>query len=432
MIMKIFNSIDKKTFLLIFMISFVWIVFSDHLVHNSIYKYFDAQIVQSVKGLFYITVLSLLLAYSHRREKDVLISKQEDFSRLFYDSTQAMLIYSANDYKILDVNLSAQQLYRYSKSEFSPLVIFDLAPIEERTRFKETVEDIQTSNDPKFKFKCVHSKKDSETFPVDIYTREIFFGSVPARLMTVVDITELTAAEELSHIQSKMAILGEVSANIGHEIKNPLSIISLTAQKMRKNLERNNAIDTYDKDLQAIEDGVERMNNTVNSLQRISRNEARDEKELIYVSLLVKESVILMRSLFEHMSIRVEVGHLPEVKVLCHQGEMTQVMLNLMKNAYDAMCSQQVLDKVISIESVISQDRVLIKVKNSGPKIDLNIAGQVFRPYFTTKNKKEGTGLGLPLSQKIIQSLGGDLVLDLEDPKTSFIIQLPLQNTSSV
>lgn len=426
MMKRLLASIDFRTFILIFVISVCWIVFSDHLVHSSIYKYFDAQYVQTVKGIFYITVLSLLLAFSHRREKDALLKRQEDFSRLFYDSPQAMMIFSMDNFSILDVNLAAEQLYGYSKEEFLKLSVLDIRPLEEKPKFEEFATQIAARTDF-YKGKWVHRRKNGETFPVEVYARETSFKGVSSRLATLLDITEMSAAEELAQIQSKMIILGEVSANIGHEIKNPLSIISLASQKLRMVLEKSHQDLDCTEELDAIDHGVSRMSETINSLQRLSRNESSDEKELIYVSLLIKESVILMKRLFEHMAVKVEVGHLPEVKILCHQGEMTQVLLNLMKNGYDAMCAHHVERKVISIDCELQEDKVVIKVRNTGPKIEESVAAQIFKPYFTTKKKQDGTGLGLPISQKIIHSLGGQLAVDLHSKQTTFVIELPLQ-----
>lgn len=427
MLKKIADTIDLKTFTLIFLISVSWIIFSDYLVHSSIYKYFDAQYVQTAKGIFYITILSLLLAYSHKREKKALVRRQEDFSRLFYDSPQAMMIFSVEDHAILDVNLAAEQLYGYSKEEFLGLTVFDIRPPEERSKFKEFSQNI-ASHPIIYKGKWVHLRKNGETFPVEVYARQTSFKGKKSRLATLLDITEMSAAEELAQIQSKMIILGEVSANIGHEIKNPLSIISLASQKLRQDLESNQLDDKFCEELDAIDHGVVRMSETINSLQRLSRNESSDKKEFIYLSALIKESVILMKRLFEHMSVKIEVGHLPEVKILCHQGEMTQVLLNLMKNAYDALISNQVDSKLISIESMREENKIFIRVRNNGPKIDLSIAEQIFKPYFTTKKKQDGTGLGLPISRKIVVSLGGRLYLDLDSEDTVFVIELPVKS----
>lgn len=423
---KLKRLFDLKTLIFSLSLSCVWIFFSDFLVHQGFYDYFDIQAVQTAKGLVYVTCLSLLLSYFHQREKNVLKTQQEDYSRLFSDSPQILAIYRLSDYRILDANQRAVEYYGYERDELLGMSVLDLRPKEERKKLLAVLnsDNIESSENMTW----IHQKKSGEEFPVKVYGREIVFQSTSCRLVTVSDVTDIRAAQELSAINSKLITLGEVSANIGHEIQNPLSIMELTLNKLEDQLEHDRYLVKYSKELDLLNSSIHRVSDTISSLQRLSRGDAESERDEVLASLLIKESTILMRQQLEMHSVHLEFGHLPEVKIYCHAGQITQVILNILKNALDSLLVSDLGPRKIRIDASVDkqQERIQIAIQNNGPLLSEDTIEDLFTPFFTTKGKARGTGLGLPLSRKIVERHGGELQCKVIRGKTHFIIDLPL------
>ncbi|MEK6579858.1 MAG: HAMP domain-containing sensor histidine kinase, partial [Bdellovibrionota bacterium] len=105
------------------------------------------------------------------------------------------------------------------------------------------------------------------------------------------------------------------------------------------------------------------------------------------------------------------------------QTQLSQVLLNLFNNAYDAV--QTLTDKWIKIKVADTDQWVEIWVTDSGPGISSEVVSKMFQPFFTTKGVGKGTGLGLSISKKIIETHGGTLNVEMESPNTCFRITLP-------
>jgi two-component system sensor kinase FixL len=424
--MKIKKNLDLKTFFLCLVLSIVWILYSDFLVHQGLYNYFDLHFVQTLKGLIYVTFLSFLLAYFHQREKNALKNKQVDYTRLFFESPQILAIYELNTYQILDANQRAVEHYGYSRNELLSMTIFDLRSDKEKIKLKSVLdsEGVRAADDMVW----IHKKKGGEQFPVKIFGYEICFKSMPCRIVTVTDVTELRAAEELTLINSKLITLGEVSANIGHEIQNPLSIMDLTLGKLEKQLQKQGMYEENINELELLNSSILRVSDTVSSLQRLSRGEIESDRDEVLISLFVKESTILIRQQLDLYAVSLEFGYLPEVKMYCHSGQLTQVFLNIIKNALDALIEADVQYKLIKIYANLDNvaEKVQIYIQNNGPLLEEDVIDELYTPFFTTKEKGQGSGLGLPLSQKIVVAHGGKLKYEVIDGLVHFMIELPL------
>jgi PAS domain S-box-containing protein len=234
---------------------------------------------------------------------------------------------------------------------------------------------------------------------------------------TVMDITDRKRAEEererLRQVQADLAHLnrvttmGELTASLAHEIKQPISAAVTDAKTCLRWLDRDNP------DLAEARDAASRMvNDVMRAADIISRirvlfQKGTPQPEILDVNELIQEMFVLLRSEANRysISIRTELAEdLP--KAMADRVQLQQVFMNLMLNGIDAM-KETTGGGELTIKSEAADDQLLISVSDTGVGFPPEQADQIFRSFFTTKVK--GTGMGLPISRSIIESHGGRL-----------------------
>jgi signal transduction histidine kinase len=224
---------------------------------------------------------------------------------------------------------------------------------------------------------------------------------------------------------NKLASLGRMAGGVAHEINNPLSIISMHADNLRflaehEILNKTSIIESASK----IQDVIERISKITLALRRVARDQQYSEKAGIDLRVIINEAVDLYSEKMKSLDIHFHAS-VPEspVMVACNSVEISQVLLNLLSNAADAV---ENLEKKSITLSLSSHDHFAeVKVEDSGT-ISENVTAKVMEPFFTTKPVGKGIGLGLSISKSIIESHGGTLRLDKTAPNTCFIFLLPL------
>jgi two-component system, NtrC family, nitrogen regulation sensor histidine kinase NtrY len=225
-------------------------------------------------------------------------------------------------------------------------------------------------------------------------------GDTPRAYVVVFDdITALLQAQ-------RDAAWGEVARRLAHEIKNPLTPIQLSAERMRRRylVAGSGDLDLLDRATHTIIQQVEAMKEMVNAFSQYAR--APDiELSRVDLNALIGEVTELYRH--QEHAVAIELAcdpDLPEVDV--DIGRVRQVLHNLIRNALEAMENQH--DARIEIESRrASSDQVEILVADNGPGFSREIIDQVFEPYVTSKAK--GTGLGLAIVKKLVEEHGGQI-----------------------
>lgn len=227
---------------------------------------------------------------------------------------------------------------------------------------------------------------------------------------------------------SKMSALGEMAAGIAHEINNPLTIINGKAELLRTQIE-NGQIDParFETDLAAISATVERIAKTIRGLLAFSRNADVDLMQPVSVWSVVEETVQLGRERIRMRGISLQVDIDPSIQIDCRQHQISQIIMNLLGNACDAIENDK--GPWISIVAKVRNSLVELRVTDSGHGIAPEVADRIMNPFFTTKEIGRGTGLGLSISKGLAESHGGQLSLERNGPNTCFLLQLPLGAT---
>ncbi len=223
---------------------------------------------------------------------------------------------------------------------------------------------------------------------------------------------------------SRLSSLGEIAGGIAHEINNPLTIILGTSQHLRKLHSRNElAPEVLLEKLAKIESTADRIVRIVKSLKFFARDGSEDLYSHCPLGTIVHETLELCQEKIKNFSVNLSVASIPDVTIECRPVQISQVLLNLLTNAFDAVHDSE--EKLIMIEFEVTEKLVRIFVKDSGLGIPNANSEKIFIPFFTTKDIGKGTGLGLSLSKGIIESHGGRLTFLANLKMTTFVIELP-------
>jgi len=262
-------------------------------------------------------------------------------------------------------------------------------------------------------------------------------------------LAELKSTQAQLVQQEKLASLGQLTAGIAHEIKNPLNFVNnfsevsieMIEEAMEERAKKQESRDEtlVDEILEDIRSNLKkvhehgtRANGIVTSMLQHSR-EGSGKKEPTNLNALIKEYVNLsfhgMRAGKNPINVVIDLQLDEQIKEIPLIGEdFSRVLLNLCNNAFDAM--RATADKQmpkLTIRTKLQPKNILIEVEDNGPGIPDEIKDKILQPFFTTKKGTEGTGLGLSITNDIVKAHGGELKIESRLGNGAFfIISLPI------
>jgi len=268
-------------------------------------------------------------------------------------------------------------------------------------------------------------------------------------------IAELKATQQQMAQQEKMAMVGQLTAGIAHEINNPVGFIASNVGSLGKYCEklltfieaqqeallceqpdqrqvelireqrRQLKIDYIIKDIPEMiletQDGVERIKSIVRDLKSFSRMDESEQKVADIKQCLESTLNIVNNELKYKAKVKREYGELPQI--FCHPQQLGQVFMNLLVNAAHAIDTQG----EITVRSWEAEGRIFVAISDTGCGIPEHQRSRIFEPFFTTKESGKGTGLGLSISNEIVRNHGGEIRVESEPGKGStFTVSIPL------
>ena len=246
----------------------------------------------------------------------------------------------------------------------------------------------------------------------------LYLSTVISRLLKNYE-RQINQANEKLIFQSRQALIGELFSMIAHQWRQPVNKIASILALLRFELQTGK-LDVKEVDIKCheIENSIEFISETIDDFRTFYK--PKDNIESVNLSVLIEQSLSFVQNAIEKKNI-VVVKELEEVEYKLYQNEFVQVMLNLIKNAIDAIDK----DGTVTIKLYKQNHQVIISVENDGETIDDETIAKVFEPYFTTK--KDSMGLGLYMAKIIIEThMQGSIKADKKPNFTLFTIELPL------
>lgn len=212
---------------------------------------------------------------------------------------------------------------------------------------------------------------------------------------------ELIQKENILNQQSKMAAMGEMIENIAHQWRQPLSLISTaaTGAKLRKDFESLSDTDFYEA-MDIINNSAQHLSSTIDDFRNFFSNEK--EASFFDINIPIEKVLYLVSSKLKNRNIEI-IKNTQEIVILGLVNEFIQVLLNIINNAVDALEESNSKKKFIFIDTYKEENNLILKIKDNAGGIKEEIIDRIFEPYFTTKHKSQGTGIGLYMSNEIIK-----------------------------
>jgi len=228
--------------------------------------------------------------------------------------------------------------------------------------------------------------------------------------------------DKLMFQQSRQAQMGEMIAMIAHQWRQPLNVIGTASSIINNKLKRGKLSPEISSDLTSkISENIEYLSATINDFRDFFKPEKK--MQLTSFDIIVKKSINLVKSSLLSHRIEYEVKSIDIKQFISHENELVQVVLNLLKNAEDVLVEKEIKNPKIFIEI----NGEILKIGDNGGGIDEKTMEKIFDPYFSTKLEKEGTGLGLYMSQIIVQEHCKG-ILDVQNNEKGAVFTIDLRN----
>lgn len=223
---------------------------------------------------------------------------------------------------------------------------------------------------------------------------------------------------------ARFMMIGQIATGVAHEINNPLAIISGFLFNMKRTLENKDASFNSEYFLDKISKSminIDRIAMIVRGLKFLSKNDLTSPFEKVHIQEIIDHAMDICSEKFKATGISFSIAPTtPDMVIECRPVQLTQVLINLLTNAHDAVLESE--DKWIKISFEKNDRNFITSITDSGPGVPVEIRNKIMLPFFTTKFASKGVGLGLSTSKVIITDHKGELFLDESSPETKFSI----------
>lgn len=221
----------------------------------------------------------------------------------------------------------------------------------------------------------------------------------------------------------KLAMLGQMAAGVTHELNQPLAAIQAFADNAITFLARGQP-DRARENLSHISAACARMGAIIQQLKGFARK-SHDAVAIVDLAKSIELSALLLQNDFMHADVRLNIEIRDRLQVLGDALRAEQVLINLMRNALDAV--KDTKKRVVTVILECEGEQAVVRIRDSGAGIPTSVAPHLFEAFFTTKPPGQGLGLGLAISSSIVQAMNGQLSAhNHEEGGAEFLLRLPL------
>lgn len=260
-------------------------------------------------------------------------------------------------------------------------------------------------------------------------------GNIVGAILTVRDVTKTIEREKSLEEHKKklertshLISLGMMLAELGHEIKNPLTVINNSAWLMEKLLEDDSCSkEELQSKVTDIKRMVKKIDDIIRSVGNCSRDGSHDKQDEHSLKLLIDDVISICGPRMDQNQIQFNFDLDSEVpgEIFCNRTKFTQVLTNIICNAIDAVSEAKI--KWITLQIFVEEDCLVFRIYDSGPGVSPAHEAKIFQNFFTTKEYERGTGLGLCISKNIVAEHSGSLTLNTEISRSCFEVRVPAQ-----
>lgn len=328
---------------------------------------------------------------------------------------------------IESVNSSVERLFGYAADELAGRNVSILMPSPYREEHDSYISNYLKSGEKKIigiGREVVGRRKNGTTFPLRLSVSEFAIGNRRKFTGIVHDISEQKVLQNQILQSERLAIIGKMAAKVAHEIRNPLSSISLNAEMLQDEISAYDRNDTNEATslLKSIIREIDRVSALTDEYLQFSRMPVSQPMKANFDELILDMKESLDGEL-KQKKIDLEFQPAPHaLRVRIDRAQFRRALLNIIRNAIEAMPQ----GGKINITAEQQNEKAILHIQDSGIGIPEEMVDKIFDPFFTTKDF--GTGLGLAVTQQVIGEHGGQIACSSKlGVGTRFSIELPLE-----
>lgn len=351
------------------------------------------------------------------------LRKLKDFNKTILENINSGVLKTDKHGKIIFLNRCARKIIGEDAS--SKLYFNDLFKYDDKN--KDLFMELVSSGRENFSFEDILRIDPDEQIPVKVETTLVETDDFSGKSLVTVfeDLSEQKAIERELRKADRLRSLGELSAGVAHEIRNPLTGIATTAQLLNDKLKGDKEKKKY---LDVILGEINRLDNIIKNLLDYSRP---SKLKLAEISLekIVQSSIVLLKKKADKYGVNFKIKKsIKDDRCVVDKDQIKQVVLNLSSNAIQACQAGGELN--VEIRSSSKSGFLRIDFKDNGEGVSEKTADKIYNPFFTTNS--DGSGLGLPISKKIIENHKGTIYYrNNKDKGTTFTVELPGKNKTA-
>lgn len=232
------------------------------------------------------------------------------------------------------------------------------------------------------------------------------------------DVTDVKELERRTRLAERLAAVGTLSAGLAHEIRNPLNSAQLQLRLLERRLRKQSQDVKLFEPIGLVQSEIQRLSALVQEFLDFARP---SEPKLADIELteVIKHVTELERPRALQSRVTIEVRAERSVRVVADPGKIKQVLLNLVRNAVEAMAD----GGVVRLEVERDDDGAVLRVRDTGKGMPADVAGRIFEPFFSTKT--QGTGLGMAICHSLVTQHGGHIRIHSTERGTTVEVLLP-------
>jgi PAS domain S-box-containing protein len=377
--------------------------------------------------------------YDITESKEAEVKKLREFTEIL-SSTPSCLKIISKEGKLISMNKQGLDLIESPDFEsVDHANVYDIVEESHREKFKEFNEKVCEGHSGTLIFEIIGlngTRRWMETYASPYKFQDGSYGHIAITN----EITEKIKAEEelekqkaYAQHQAKLASIGELAAGVGHEINNPLAIISGYLQNIENTLGKNEELDINSilNQMGKMGVAVNRIASIVKGLRTFSRTNS-ESHSYFNVTDSIGESLDMLKEIYEKDGIQLDfnLAGFENIEMLGNRGKFQQIIMNLIANAKDATASNA--QRKLKLNMEIEGNQVAINISDNGSGIPENVKNKIFDPFFTTKEVNQGTGIGLSLVNNFVNEMKGKISFETSSRGTTFSILFPFRRSSSI